>query len=73
MKGKKIKLTKLQVNSFVTQQSAALKGGAPVKTAGNNCVVDIFSEKCEPTGYYYGCEASIEIVCSGTLARIDCI
>lgn len=73
MKKKKIRLEDLKVSSFITDQTSSIKGGAPVKTAGNFCAIDPFSEKCRPSDHDYGCEASIELVCSASLARVDCI
>ena len=70
MKKEKIKLTDLKINSFVTGESSKLKGGRPGYTF--DCALVPLSDSC-PTEHKYGCQASIELLCSATLARIDCL
>lgn len=61
MKNRKIELSELRVNSFVTEQSANIKGGAKYTAAGS-CYVNqpVYSEKCQAT---WDCVKSMDYIC----------
>lgn len=61
MKNKKLKLSELRVNSFVTEQSAAIKGGAKLTDAAP-CFkpLPVYSEKCKPS---WDCVKSMDYIC----------
>lgn len=72
MKNKKIKLTNLKVNSFVTNESAAIKGGAPLYTGGHNCKYPVHTEdNCQPSDVNL-CEASFERHCPWSVGGLYC-
>ncbi|MEL6556991.1 MAG: pinensin family lanthipeptide [Bacteroidota bacterium] len=70
MKDKKIKLSELKVSSFVTEQSAKIRGGERL-TEAPPCFkpMPLYSDKCKPSEV---CEASFEAHCAWTKGKYYC-